>query len=216
VLFLLLDLVMVIAATALFMGKVHKILQRRLHDREPLRAHARFWRWGTLSLGWALAFPLLYILVAQPAVGKLIDWLTADDDIAWGMLLVSGPVVLVLGFVGLAWAARGLRALGFLAKYEVPKLGTPVDGVGQGASPALVVPTPVREPVGMRTAEGGVRTGATQAVTSLGGIPLAHDDEPRVPAGVRTPQGGVRTGATEAYATVGRAGAPAVRPSPRR
>jgi hypothetical protein len=70
VLFLVLDLVVVIAASALFVGKVHKILQRRMHDREPLRAHGRFWRWGLLSLAWALAFPLLYILVAQPAASR--------------------------------------------------------------------------------------------------------------------------------------------------
>lgn len=194
VLFLLLDLVVVIAASALFVGKVHKILQRRLHDREPLAAHGRFWRWGLLSLGWALAFPLLYILVAQPAVGKLIEALTTGDDIAWGLLLTSGPVVLVLGFVLLLWAARGMKALAFLAKHKVPKLGAPVVGATVGA--ARVV-----EPVGLRTPAGGIRTGATQAVTALQGVPLA-DDEPG-PEGVRTPQGGIRTGATAAYPSLG-------------
>jgi hypothetical protein len=218
VLFLLLDLVVVIAAAALFVGKVHKILQRRLHDREPLRAHGRFWRWGLLSLAWVLAFPLLYILGAQPAVGELIEVLTKGDEIPWGLLLTSGPVVLVLGFVLLLWAARGLKALAFLAKYKVPKLGSPVAGMAV-ASVVAAAPSPaVAQPVGMWTPQGGIRTGGTQAVTALQGVALAEDDEEPMAAhelgGVRTPQGGIRTGATAAHPSLGGFSRPVPPPRP--
>ncbi|MCA9710133.1 MAG: hypothetical protein KDK70_30115 [Myxococcales bacterium] len=149
VIFLVLDLALVIVASALFVGKAHKILQRRLHDREPLCAHRRFWGWGTVSLLWALAFPLLFVTAAQPLVEWLIDVLTRQAEVSWGLLLVSGPAVLVLGFVLMLWATRGLRAVTFLAKVRVPKLGSPVaagatgmmtgGGAGAGAAGAEVV-----------------------------------------------------------------------------
>lgn len=231
VLFLLLDLVVVIAGAALFVGKVHKILQRRLHDREPLAAHGRFWKWGLVSLAWALAFPLLYILGAQPAVGQLIEVLTKGDEIPWALLLTSGPLVLVLGFVLLLWAARGLRALAFLAKYKVPKLGSPVAGMAAAtavaAVPSPAVPSPVvAQPAGMWTPQGGIRTGGTQAVTALQGVELANDDDEPMgayaqspvvaePAGMRTPQGGIRTGATAAHPSLGGGGFSRPVPPPR-
>ena len=41
-------------------------------------------------------------------------------------MLTSGPVVLVVAFIGLFVLLRGPRAIGFIAKYKVPKLGRPI------------------------------------------------------------------------------------------
>lgn len=141
VLFLVLDLAVVIMASALFIGKTHRIVQRRFHDKEPLRAHARFWTWGMASLVWTLAFPLLYILAAKPAVELLIEATTASEDIHWALVLTSGPVVLVAGFLVFFALLRGPRAIRFLAGYRVPKLGTPV---ALAQSPADEPRAPVR------------------------------------------------------------------------
>lgn len=126
VLFLVLDLAVVLVAAALFVGKAHKIFQRRFHDKQPLGAHRRFWGWGTLSLIYALAFPLLFITAAQPVIEVIIDWQTSGDDIHWGLMLVTGPILLVVLFIAGAWLARVHRAIGLLARTKVGKLGTPL------------------------------------------------------------------------------------------
>ena len=127
VLFLVLDLAVVLAASALFIGKAHKIFQRRFHDKEPLKVHGRFWKWGTVSMVYALVFPLLYIFAAQPLVEAIIEWQMSDgENVSWGSLLVVGPVLLVVLFVATAWLFRVHKAIGFIAKYKVPKVGQPL------------------------------------------------------------------------------------------
>ncbi|MEM6994288.1 MAG: hypothetical protein AAF721_27485 [Myxococcota bacterium] len=147
IVFLGLDLAVVLVASATYVGKAHKVLQRRFHDREPLRAHRRFWGIGTLLLGYALAFPLLFILGTQPLIEAVIDWQTSGAEVNWAMLLVSGPVLLVVMFVGAAALFRLHRALGFLARYRVPKLGSaigctqPVRSGNTDVQPAVPVRT---------------------------------------------------------------------------
>jgi hypothetical protein len=193
VLFLVLDLAVVIMASALYIGKSHKIFQRRFQDKEPLRAHGRFWLWGTISLVWALAFPLLYILAAKPAVELLIDKTTAGEEINWALVLTSGPVVLVVAFIGLFVLLRGPRAIGFIAKYRVPKLGRPI-GDAMPVRSGMTGPAPtVDAPI-------AVHADAPDEEAMFGAPVMdeaPHDDFGHVP---------VRTGATRAYPTVGTGG----------
>ncbi len=132
IMFLVLDLAVVLVAAAMYIGKAHKIFQRRFHDKEPLRTHGRFWKWGTACALYVLAFPLLFIFIAQPIVEKVIEWQTAGEDISWGMLLIVGPVLLVVMFLGAMFAARVHKAIGFIAKTKVPKIGAGL-GTGLGA-----------------------------------------------------------------------------------
>ncbi|MFO0634696.1 MAG: hypothetical protein U0168_17775 [Nannocystaceae bacterium] len=79
-LFLVLNIAAVLVTNVLFLGKVQKIFKRRFHDRVPLGAHKRFWGWGSLSLVWAHALPLLFVAGAREGIGKLIDAMTKDGD----------------------------------------------------------------------------------------------------------------------------------------
>ncbi|MCY0994885.1 hypothetical protein OV203_47600 [Nannocystis sp. ILAH1] len=117
-LFLVFNLVAVVAASALYLGKSQKIFQRRFHDKVPLAAHRRFWRWGTIGLLWVQLFPIAYIFAAKPLVELLIDKTLDPAAPDWGFVLVSGPAVLLVLFVITFWLARGVGALRFLARYR--------------------------------------------------------------------------------------------------
>ncbi len=152
VVFLIVDLAAVMAGTGLFVGKVHKIFQRRFHDKLPLRSHAAFWKWGTASLAYILAFPVLYMYAAGPVIDALIEWQMDGDEIRWGLLLTTPPVALVVLFMISAFVFRLHRAIAFIAKYKIPKAKQPVP---QGPMQAPPVPVPP------------VRTGLTQAHPTL-------------------------------------------------
>lgn len=128
-LFLVLNIAVVLVTNVLFLGKVQKIFKRRFHDKVPLGLHKRFWLWGTLALVWAQLLPLLFVAIAQEGVGKLIDALTSGDgDPPWSAILLSGPGILVLGFIVVFWAARGLAGIRFVLKYKPQEIGAPVTG----------------------------------------------------------------------------------------
>ncbi|MFZ6177622.1 hypothetical protein [Nannocystis pusilla] len=117
-LFLVFNLVAVVVASALYLGKSQKIFQRRFHDEVPLAAHRRFWRWGTIGLLWVQLFPIAYITAAKPLVEWLIDNTFDPAAPNWGLVLVSGPALLVVLFVITFWLGRGLGALRFIARYR--------------------------------------------------------------------------------------------------
>ncbi len=85
-------------SAACFLAKSHGILRQRIDDLVPLRAHRRFWRWGTLSLLWSQLLPLGFAAVAAP--------------------LVSSAVVLAVGLAVVFVLARGLKAMRFLFGYR--------------------------------------------------------------------------------------------------
>jgi hypothetical protein len=129
ILFLVLNLAAVILSMSFFLGKSQKIFQRRFHDGVPVRAHARFWKWGSASLLVALLFPWLYIVVAEKVIdainGKLTSGVTEVASIPWTAIMLIGPGLLVVGFVLLFWVARGIKALKFLAKYKPAQVPGP-------------------------------------------------------------------------------------------
>jgi hypothetical protein len=134
-LFLVLNIAVVLVVNVLFLGKAQKIFKRRFHDRVPLGAHRRFWGWGTLSLLWAQVLPLLFVAIAQEGIGKLIDVLTdGGGEPPWTALLLSGPAILVFGFIAVFWAARGLKAITFILKYRPQDHGGAPTGTRGGTA----------------------------------------------------------------------------------
>ena len=128
ILALVFNLAVVILSMSFFLGKTQKIFQQRFSDGVPLAAHARWWKWGVPSVLFALLLPLAYLAVAKFAVSalerKIMASVTDAEKVNWSALLLATPGLLVVGFVVFLWAARGVKALGFLATYTV-KLAAP-------------------------------------------------------------------------------------------
>lgn len=133
-LFLLVNLAVIL--TILVLLKAQKIFQQRYRAGIPLRAHRRFWQWGALGAVWIQVLPVLYVAVAVKAIGLFVE-ASADRMIDqtnpaasnWPFLLVSGPLLFLLGFALIFWLGRGASALRFLARYRV-------DGQGYAAAAA--------------------------------------------------------------------------------
>ncbi len=120
IMFLVLNLLLIIISSAFYLGKAHKILQQKFHDKIPLKAHKKFWLWGTLAVIWIQVFPLLFLLAVNPLVDKLLDKATEKGDHSWNFILLSGPGLLVFAFLFSFWAVRGFKGLGFMLKYKPP------------------------------------------------------------------------------------------------
>jgi hypothetical protein len=122
ILFLVLNLAAVIASMSLFLGKAQKIFQRRFNEGVPVRAHARFWKWGIPAVLVGQVVPWLYLLVAERVLekinDKLTDGVTDASQISWSAIMLVGPLFLIVGFLAMFWAARGIKSIMFLAKYK--------------------------------------------------------------------------------------------------
>lgn len=115
-LFIVLALMSLVLGAGFFLGKWQKILRARFADRVPLRTHKRFLGLGSLGFLWILAFPFLFILGAGVVIDMVLGGVKDGD---WGMVLASGPLILVIGFALFYWLLRGLRAQRYLFKYKV-------------------------------------------------------------------------------------------------
>ena len=137
VLALVFNLAVVILAMSFFLGKTQKIFQQKFNLGVPLSTHARWWKWGVASALFALVLPLVYLMLAKTAVDaverKIMASVTDAEKVNWTMILFATPLLLVIGFVVFLWAARGVKALGFLAKYKVkPPAAQPTPMPAQG------------------------------------------------------------------------------------
>lgn len=129
-LFLLVNLAVILLTTILVLLKAQKIFQQRFRAGVPLRAHRRFWQWGAAGAVWIQLLPVLYVAVAVKAIGWFVE-ASAERMIDqanpaasnWPFLLVSGPLLFLLGFAFIFWLGRGVSALGFLARYRVDGQG---------------------------------------------------------------------------------------------
>jgi hypothetical protein len=122
IIFLVLNLATLIVSMAFFMGKTQKIFQRRFTDDVPLDKHARFWKWGIVSVLLVQIIPWLFVFVANIGLDKINDSIMTKGggsaaDVNWTMAMLAGPLFLVVGFLIFFWAARGLKAIKFLFKY---------------------------------------------------------------------------------------------------
>jgi hypothetical protein len=125
VFFLVVNIAMIIVSSAFYLGKVHKIFQARMHEKVPLGTHKKFWVWGTLGVLFVQFFPFLFMLGGEPLVDYLVEKGFAKDDPNWTMGLLSGPLVIAVGFLVLFWAARGFKALRFMMKYPPNGVAAP-------------------------------------------------------------------------------------------
>lgn len=120
--FLVLNITVLTLGTGMFFGKLNKIFMQRFVDRVPLRAHRKFFIWGTISYAWVVLFPLLYSLAGVPLAKKVMDWTfqVGENGVeSWPKALSGAPLSLVLVFLIAFFALQGFRAIKFMAKYKV-------------------------------------------------------------------------------------------------
>ena len=123
ILFLVLNLAVLILSMSFFLGKCQRIFQQKFNEKVPLDTHKRFFSWGIPAVIFVQLLPWLYSLIADTALLKINDSLLDvgldADKISWTKLMLAGPAFLVVGFLVVFWAARGIKAIGFLASYKV-------------------------------------------------------------------------------------------------
>ncbi|MFN0249748.1 MAG: hypothetical protein ACKV2T_22895 [Kofleriaceae bacterium] len=138
ILFLVLNLAALILSMSFFLGKSQKIFQQRFNEGTPLSTHAKFFKWGAPSVLLVQVFPWLFAATAAKALDAindaLLDGVTSAEMVSWGKLLLAGPAFLVAAFAILFWAARGLKAIKFLAGYKV-KPKPPKTTMGEPVAP---------------------------------------------------------------------------------
>ena len=118
--FLALNVVFIILSSTFFIGKMQKILRERFVRKVPLGIHKRFFLWGTMGLLLNLVLPLLFVIGALQIIeGPLWDAFTKEGQENWTMVFISGLLLLVLGFLLAFWIFRGLKALGYLLRYNL-------------------------------------------------------------------------------------------------
>ena len=123
ILFLALNLASLILSMSWFLGKSQQIFQARFNDGVPIARHKRFFTWGTVSVLFVQLFPWLFALIADKILlainTHMLDGVTDANKVSWGSLMLAGPLFLVVGFGVAFWAARGVKAIGFLQRYQV-------------------------------------------------------------------------------------------------
>ena len=120
ILFLVFNLATLIMSMAFFLGKTQKILQARFNDGTPIGTHARFFKWGVPSVLVVQLFPLGFIFAARMGLQYLNpEALGSAEEVSWPKIMLAGPIALVVGYVVLFWAVRGVKAIKFLQSYKV-------------------------------------------------------------------------------------------------
>ncbi|MEO8698838.1 MAG: hypothetical protein ABI867_02310 [Kofleriaceae bacterium] len=131
ILFLVLNVAVLILSSVAFLGKCQKIFQQRFNQATPLAHHARFFRWGIPAVLFVQLFPFLFVFLAELLLSEVNHGILGDtldaDQISYGKLMLIGPFTLVVAFLVVFWAARGFKALGFLFKYPVTRVGAAKD-----------------------------------------------------------------------------------------
>lgn len=117
-LYFIISFVLLVAASALLVGKMHKALRARFVEGVRLRAQqGLFWR-GPILAAWLLVLPWLYVLAAEEMVGRLLD-VGDGETINWTWVQLSGPLVMVVGFVLFFVAAQGWWTFRRLKNYPI-------------------------------------------------------------------------------------------------
>jgi hypothetical protein len=150
--FLVLNLAAVVVPSGLYLGKAQKIFQARVHEKVPLRQHRVFWFWGTAALLGSMVFPAVFIAAGEPLVELLVEKSFNPQAPSWGLLLVSGPVLLIVLFAAAFWAIRLFKGVAYLARYKI----APVPAVALGVSRASTA-QPRRPPLSPSGVEGPVQ-----------------------------------------------------------
>jgi hypothetical protein len=113
-----LNVLLVLLSSGFYLGKIHKIFQARVHQNVPFGAHDRFWLWGTLGLLGAQLYPFVFAEATRPIIDALGEKAFAKEEPSFTLLLLSGPLIMVVGWLVVFWAARGVKGLTFILKYK--------------------------------------------------------------------------------------------------
>jgi hypothetical protein len=117
-LYFIISFVVLVAASALLVGKVHKTLRARFVEGVRLRAQqGLLWR-GPILAAWLLVIPWLYVLAAEEMVERLLDT-GPGEAINWTWIQLSGPLVMVVGFTIFFVAAQGWWTFRRLKGYPI-------------------------------------------------------------------------------------------------
>ncbi len=123
ILFLILNLATLILSMAFFLGKCQKIFQQRFNEGTPIATHERFFKWGIPAVLLVQLFPLVFAFTVGKLLAfindKLSDGVIQADALPWSKIMLLGPLLLVVVFSIAFWAVRGLKAIKFLATYQV-------------------------------------------------------------------------------------------------
>nr|HEX4313960.1 hypothetical protein [Kofleriaceae bacterium] len=121
--FLVLNLAVLILSMSFFLGKCQKIFQARFTRGVPLATHGPWFRWAIPAVLGVQLFPWLFAVIADKVLGALddgaLDGATDPNAVAWSKTLLAGPMILVVAFLMLFWAARGFAAIKYLFAYKV-------------------------------------------------------------------------------------------------
>jgi len=110
-----------LAALTFALGTLRKIFRARFHHGRSLKEFAPFWKWGSLSLLLLLVLPLVYSLAAHWAYLQHVHG--AGDLPLPGKYLIVVPLLSMLLYPVVFWAARGVKATRYIMAYPVPPLG---------------------------------------------------------------------------------------------
>jgi hypothetical protein len=123
VLFLVLNLASLIISMSSFLGKCQKIFQAKFNAGTPISNHKRFFKWGVPSVLLVQVFPWVFVAIAAKILdavnNKLLTGTADAASIPWTKLMLAGPLILVFGYIAMFWAARGIKAIGFLFGYKI-------------------------------------------------------------------------------------------------
>lgn len=149
-----LSAIFVVAGCVAFVDKTHRLLQQRAHERAALPPHADFWRWAPSGVALVLILPAVFGHTISALVEGPLDRTLARGAIGQTTFFATAPLLLVLGFVIVFWAARGFRAIGFIARYPIRPEATPTTARSPSITPqpmdapadtpATAAPIPVR------------------------------------------------------------------------
>ena len=128
--FLVLNLATLILSMSFFLGKSQRIFQQRFNAGTPIATHRRFFAWGTPAVLLVQVFPWVFMLTAAVLLDlineKVMGEAKTAEAISWGQALLAGPLFLVVAFLVMFWAVRGVKAIRFLQGYKVvPKVPKP-------------------------------------------------------------------------------------------
>ncbi len=113
---LVLALATYIVGLTLALGAIRKIFRARFHFGHSLASFGRFWKWGAGSLLLVMVIPLVF----SYGVSEAYEAHLVMDFPIKGKYLLTVPLIGMLLYPLVFWAARGLVALEFIMKYPVP------------------------------------------------------------------------------------------------
>lgn len=111
-----------VVAMIVFIGTMRRVLRARFHWGQPLARYRSFWGVGTLATTAVLLFPVLFAALARWVA---LEYVLPEVDVEGGRITAMDMLLVPLGGALLMplvfWAARGVKALGWVKGYRVAR-----------------------------------------------------------------------------------------------